>query len=253
MKLHLLATVAIAAAAISAPAFAEQAIGSVGVTAATTNIEAGGLEADGQTYSIDGSIALKASDAWTVNLQGAGSTNDGDLGEDESATIGAAATYAAADWRVGPTVSYTDTGNAGLWAIGGVAQKYIGDVTLSGGITYGNFEDVDADLWSFGGEVRYFVNDNFRINGGLNYISFDTGGTDFDGWVLGVGGEYQFASTPWSVTGGYTHGKVNDLDVDSDTFSIGLRYSFGGDLKARDRSGADLGTNGFSTVTAIFN
>ena len=47
--------------------------------------------------------------------------------------------------------------------------------------------------------------------------------------------------TPWSITGGYDHAELSDIDADADTFKIGVRYSFGGDLKARDRSGADLG------------
>ena len=34
---------------------------------------------------------------------------------------------------------------------------------------------------------------------------------------------------------------LDDLDVTVDTFSVGLRYTFGGNLRARDRSGADLG------------
>ena len=56
-----------------------------------------------------------------------------------------------------------------------------------------------------------------------------------------VDGEYQFAGTPWSLTGGYSHAKIDDADLDVDTFTIGVRYSFGGDLKARDRSGVFLG------------
>lgn len=240
MKLRLFATAAIAAAALSAPAFA-QSIGSVGVTAAHTEADVLGFEAEGEAYTLDGNVAFKASPNWTITLNGAAGTTDGDLGDDSAFAAGAAATYAGADWRVGPTVSYADGGDAGMWTVGGVAQKYIGDVTLSGAVNYGNVDDVDADIWTVGGEVRYFVNDNFRINGGLTWATADVGGADVDGWSAGVGGEYQFAGTPWSLTGAYTHAKLDDVDFDSDTFAIGVRYSFGGDLKARDRSGADLG------------
>ncbi|MES2035572.1 MAG: hypothetical protein V4466_15485 [Pseudomonadota bacterium] len=249
MKLRLFATAAIAAAAISAPAFA-QSVGSVGLGAAHTEIDAGGFEADGQTYSIDGNVAFKASPNWTITLNGLAGTTDGDLGDDSAFAAGAAATFAGADWRVGPTVSYSDAGDSSLWTVGGVAQKYLGDVTLSGAVNYGNIDDVDADIWTVGGEVRYFVSDNFRLNGGLTWATVDAGGVDADGWALGLGGEYQFASTPWSITGGYTHAVVDDADLDSDTFAIGVRYSFGGDLKARDRSGADLatGANPFASI-----
>ncbi|MDP3594659.1 MAG: hypothetical protein Q8R94_22595, partial [Phenylobacterium sp.] len=49
-------------------------------------------------------------------------------------------------------------------------------------------------------------------------------------------------STPWSITGGYEHGEIDDLDLKSDTFRVGLRYTFGGTLRDRDQSGASLGS-----------
>lgn len=244
MKLRLFATAALAAAALSAPALAQDATGSVGVTASQTEVDLGGLEGDGQAYGIDGTVAFKASDAWTVTLQGAAGTTDGDLGDDDSFSAGAALTYAGADWRVGPTVSYADAGGEGLWTVGAVAQKYLGDVTLSGAVNYGNIDDVDADIWSVGAEARYFVTDNFRVDAGLAWATADVAGTDIDGWNVGIDGEYQFAGTPWSLTGGYSHATLDDVDLDVDTFAIGFRYSFGGDLKARDRSGSDLGAGG---------
>ena len=244
MKLRLFATAAVAAAALSAPALAQDATGSIGVTAAQTEVDFAGLEADGQSYAIDGSVAFKAADAWTVTLQGNAGTTDGDLGDDDAFAVGAGLTYAGADWRVGPTVSYSDAGGESLWTVGGVAQKHLGDVTLSGAVTYGNIDDLDADIWSVGGEVRYFVTDNFRVDAGLAWASADVAGADIDGWNIGSVGEYQFAGTPWSVTGGYSHAALDDVDLDADIVSIGLRYSFGGDLKSRDRSGADLGAGG---------
>lgn len=252
MKLRLFATAAIAAAALSAPALAQDAIGSAGLTAAHTETEVLGFEADGETYTLDGSVAVKATENWTLTIGADIGESEGDLANDDTAFgIGAAATYAGADWRVGPTVSFNTAGDSNLWTVGGVAQKYMGDVTLSGAVNYGSVDDVDADIWTVGGEVRYFFNDNFRVNGGLAWATADVGGTDVDGWSAGVGGEYQFAGTPWSITGGYTHAKLDDADLDSDTFAIGVRYSFGGDLKARDRAGADLGA-GTSPFASVF-
>lgn len=249
MKLRLLATAAVvaAAAAISAPAFAQDATGSVGVNASNTSID----DFDGQSYGVDGSVAFKASDAWTVSLQGVASTTDGDFGDDSGFAAGAALTYAGSDFRVGPTISYSDGGDLGIWTVGGVAQKYLDNVTLSGAVTYSNIDDFDVDVWSVGGEVRYFVSDNFRIQGGLSYASADAPGGDIAGWNIGVGGEYQFAETPWSITGGYSRATIDDVDVDADTFSIGLRYSFGGNLKARDRSGSDLGAGGNAVTSFV--
>lgn len=251
MKLRMFATAAVAVAALSTPAFAQDATGSVGVSAATTNVEVLGVEGDGQTYGLDGSVAFKASDAWTVTLQGNAAATDGDLGEDESFAIGAGLTYAGDDWRVGPTVSYADLGGEGQWAVGAVAQKYFDTVTLSGAINYASIDDIDADVWSLGGELRYFVTDNFRVDGGVNWAVAKVPGSDVNGWNVGLDAEYQFAGTPWSLTGGYSHANVEDADLDSDTFTVGFRYSFGGDLKARDRSGADLGAGGNPFASAF--
>lgn len=252
MKLRLFATAAIAAAAISAPAFAQDAIGSVGIGAAHTEVDVAGFEADGETYTIDGSVAVKATENWTLTVGANIGESEGDLATDDTAFgLKAGATFAGSDWRVGPTVSFDTAGDSTIWTVGGVAQKYIGNVTLAGAVDFGQIDDVDADIWSVGGEVRYFVNDNFRIQGGLTWATVDAGGIDADGWSAGVGGEYQFAGTPWSITGGYTHATVDDADLDSDTFALGVRYSFGGDLKARDRAGADLGA-GSSPFASIF-
>lgn len=244
MKLRMFATAAVVAAALSTPALAQVATGSVGVSASQTDVEVGGLEGDGQAYAIDGSVALKAADGWTVTLQGNAGTTDGDLGEDESFAIGAGLTYADDNWRVGPTVSYADLDGEGQWTAGVVAQKYFDTVTLSGAVNYASIDDIDADVWSLGGELRYFVTDNFRVDGGVTWAVAKVPGSDVNGWNVGVDAEYQFAGTPWSLTGGYSHAKVEDADLSSDTFTVGFRYAFGGDLKARDRSGADLGAGG---------
>ncbi|MBP7704068.1 MAG: outer membrane beta-barrel protein [Caulobacter sp.] len=254
MKLRMFATAAVvaAAAAISAPAFAQDATGSVGVSASTTNIDVGGGDGDFQTYGIDGSVALQASENWTVTLGGNIATTDGDIGDDTGFGASAALTYSGSDWRVGPTVGYTDNGDDGQWFVGGVAQKYLDNVTLTGAVNYANIDDVDADVWTIGGDVRYFVSDNFRINGGLSYITVDAGGGDANAWNVGLGGEYQFANTGWSVAGGWDHSTSDDIDFDADTFKIGVRYSFGGSLKERDRSGADLGGAGLGALGVLF-
>ena len=65
---------------------------------------------------------------------------------------------------------------------------------------------------------------------------------DTDLYNLGLDAEYQFAGTPVSVVGGYERGKWDDLDLTTDTFRIGVRYSFGGDLRARDAAGVGQGS-----------
>lgn len=250
MKLRMFATAAAVAvaAAVSAPAFAQEATGSIGVSAATTEIE----DVDFQTYAIDGTVALQASEAFTVTLGADISNLDGDGIDDTGFGVQGALTYNGGDWRVGPTVSYSDNDEDGQWTVGAVAQKYLDNVTLTGAINYSNIDEADLDIWTFGGDVRYFVSDNFRLNAGLSYISLDDGTDEANGWNFGLGGEYQFASTGWSVAGGWDHTSADDVDLDADTFKIGVRYTFGGTLKDRDRSGADLGGNGLGALGVLF-
>ncbi len=251
MKLRMFATAAVvAAAAVAAPAFAQDAVGSAGLSVAHTEIDTKLVDLDGQTYTLDGSVAVKATENWTLSLGANLGTADGDLGDDTAFGLNGAFTYNGGDWRVGPTVGFTSIGDESLWTVGGVAQKYFDKVTLTGAINYGQADELDADIWSVNGDVRYFVSDNFRLNAGAGFAKVDTDQGDADLWTAGVGAEYQFASTPWSVFGGYDHVELKDFDVSADTFKIGARYTFGGDLKARDRAGADLPTGiaAFSSV-----
>jgi len=240
MKLHLFVTAAVAAASLSAPAFAADAVGSIGLSAAHTELDLGPISADGEAYTLDGSVALQTAPNWTVTLGGAAVTTDNGIGDDTTASGNVALTYAGSDWRAGGFVGAGETAGETLWAVGAVAQKHIGDVTLVGTAGYGKVDGIDADLWGARGDIRYFVSDNFRINGGLGVARIDGSGADADLWTIGAGGEYQFAGTPWSVFAGVDHTEANDLDLTADTVKIGLRFGFGGDLKARDRSGADL-------------
>jgi len=65
-----------------------------------------------------------------------------------------------------------------------------------------------------------------------------------------VGAEYEFENTPFSLGAAYTRADIDSLDVD--TWSVGLRYSFGGGLQARDRAGANLGVSAISSVLNVF-
>lgn len=244
MKLRLFATAALAAAALSAPALAQDQIGSAGISAANTQIDVAGLEAEGNAYVLDGAVAVKANDNWTVTLAGSAGEADGDLDDDTALNLAVGATYNGGDWRVGPTVSFNTAGDDTLWTVGAVAQKYLDRVTLAGGVSFGQVDGADADIWTVGGEARFFVTDNFRIDAGAAWATAEAAGFDIDGWNVGVDAEYQFAGTPWSITGGYSRASIEDIDAEADTFSVGFRYTFGGDLKARDRAGADLGAGG---------
>ncbi len=240
MKNALFASAAVAALTLAAPSFA-QSVGSVGANYSHSEVEIGALEAEGDIIAVDGNVAFEVTPAWTVTLDGAVSYDD-DATDDEFGLTGTGAlTYDLSNSRVGAFLGAADQGDATLVGGGVVAETNMQNVTLSGQAGYGQVDDIDVDVWGLNGEARYFVSDNFRLDGSLGYVSAESGGVDADGWLFGVGGEYQLAASPISFTAGYTHGELNDLDVSADTFSVGVRYSFGGDLRARDRAGANVG------------
>jgi hypothetical protein len=241
MKTQLFAAAAILAVAVSAPAFAQN-VGSVGAAVNYSDIKATGLDADGTSVKVDGNVAIPTG-AWTVTLNGNVSVNDNDLSDETVASTAAHLTTTVGDgWRVGGFGALSRPSNDTLWAVGAEASKYFDKVTLNGLAAYGQETYGDADLYTVRGEARYFVSDDFRLDAGAGYSNLDLkAAPSADIWDVNVGGEYKFANSGWSTFGKYTHTESKDLaDLNSEAVKVGFRYTFGGSLKTRDRSGADL-------------
>lgn len=246
MKTLFLASAA-AAALFAAPALAQDAIGSVGLTYSNPSIEIAGDDFDADVWTVDGTVAIPANN-WTVTFNGAIDYAKA-YGEDD--TTGAAAahltTMVAGDVRVGGFVAGNGIGSGDtVYTVGAEAQKYLAGSTLTGVVAYTSADDLDADIWTIGGDAAFYVMPNLRLNAGVSYNNVDAQFGDIDAWTYGVGGEYEFIGTPFSVAAGYTRADIDSIDVD--TWSLGLRYSFGGGLQARDRAGANLKGAGIASV-----
>ncbi|NGM52470.1 hypothetical protein G5B46_22895 [Caulobacter sp. 602-2] len=241
MKTQLFAAAAVLAVAVSAPAFAQN-IGSVGAAVDYTNVDTSVGDADGTSVVIDGSVAIPTG-SWTITASGDVSIADSDVSQRTVASGAAHATTVIGNGlRIGGFTALSRPSNDTLWAVGGEAQKYLGNVTLTGLAAYGQSNDLDADLWTVRAGANYFVSDDFRLDAGLGWSNVD-GLVDADIWDINVGGEYKFANTGWSTFAKYTHSEADDLaDLKSDAVKVGLRYTFGGSLKARNAAGADLAT-----------
>jgi hypothetical protein len=242
MKTQLFAAAAILAVAVSAPAFAQN-IGSVGAAVDYNNIDTNAGSADGTSVVIDGSVAIPTG-SWTITGAADVSIADSDVSQRTVATGAVHATTVVGNGlRIGGFTALSRPSNDTLWAVGGEAQKYLGNTTLTGLVAYGQSNDLDADLWTVRAGANYFVSDDFRLDGGLGWSKVDGRFADADIWDISVGGEYKFANTGWSTFAKYTHSEADDLaDLKSDAVKVGLRYTFGGSLKARNASGADLAT-----------
>ena len=170
MNTKLLATAAlVVAAAVSAPAFAQN-VGSVGAAVNYTDVDSKLFNGNGSSVVIDGSVAIPLSGAWTVTANGDVSISDNDLSDETVASGAVHLTTKIGDTvRVGGFTALSRPSNDTLWAVGAEAQKYLDKVTLTGLVAYGQSNDLDADLYSVRGEARYFVSDNFRLNAGAGW------------------------------------------------------------------------------------
>lgn len=237
MKNVFLASVA-AATLIAAPAFAQNAIGSVGVAYNYADVEG----ADVNRGVIDGTVASPVFGDWTVTFNAEGAYTDVDgLGDDTSLAGAVHLSKKIEDMRFAGFVGASEVLGGTMTTFGLEGQKYLERATLTGVASYGTVHD--ADIWTVSGDAAFYATPQLRLNAGASYASADNLfiGGDVDGWSAGVGAEYQFANSPYSVFGGYDYAKSSDLDVDANVFSIGMRYSFGGGLQARDQAGANLG------------
>ncbi|MDQ1153908.1 porin [Brevundimonas sp. SORGH_AS_0993] len=247
MKTILLSTAA-AVTLIAAPAFAQDAIGSVGVTYANPSVDVVGSKADADVWTVDGSVALPVQD-WTVTLNGAVDHMKA-FGEDDTSGVVAAhgTKMWAPDVRAGGFVAANGIGTGDtVWTVGAEAQKYLANATLTGLVAW---TDADAgDIWTVGGDAAFYVMPNLRLNAGVAYNDIDGNTGSVDAWTYGVGAEYEFENTPFSLGASYTRADLDAADID--TWSVGLRYSFGGGLQARDRAGANLGVSAITSVLGV--
>lgn len=241
MKSLLLLTSALAAFA-AAPALAQDGpVGSVGLSYSNSEIKLGGLKADTDSYAIDGVVAVDAFSGWTATFAGSIEHSD-DLDETSVAGTAHLTRMVGSDLRLGGFVGAADIGDETAWSVGAEAQKYLAGATLTGFVAYTTADDIDVDAWTLGADAAFYPMANLRLNAGLSYSDVDAGGLKADLWTYGVGAEYQISNTPFSVVGGYSRGDVEDVTID--TWTVGLRYSFGGGLQARDRAGAALPGSG---------
>lgn len=241
MKSLFLATAAVAAFA-AAPALAQDGVGSIGVVYANSDLDVAGSGAEVESATLDAAFAVPVTADWTVTLDGGLNYALDDVAADSTNVNGRIhATTLVSGVRVGAFAGGSEVYGEQLWSFGAEAQTYLDKVTLTGSLAYETLEGSDAEAWTVAGDASYFITPEFRVNGGAGWTTVEAGGLDIDGWQANVGGEYRIPGTGMGVTAGFTHAELEDIDVSIDTLSIGLRFSFGGDLQSRERAGADLG------------
>lgn len=246
MRTQLLAAVAATTLLGLAGAAHAQAVGHVGANYSRSELDAGVLgEADADAFQLEGAVAF-GSDPIGAQIDASVNRFEAD---DEDATVWAVTGHVNRKFDgglIGGFAGVSTSDDVTLWAVGAEGQANLGAATtLYGQFGYGQAEDLDdVDFWAGRAELRHFFTENFKLQGSAGFTKADAQGGELDMWNLGVDAEYQFAGTPWSITGGYEHGEVDDVDLSADTFRLGVRYSFGGTLRDRDQAGASLGSAG---------
>lgn len=244
MKTQLIATAAAAAFFALTGAAQAQTVGHVGANYSRVEIDAGALgDTDADVIQGEGAVAFDAGPL-RAQIDGSVTNFDTDGGDATTWSTTGHLNKTFEGGLAGGFVGVSKSDDVTLWAVGAEAQFNVTPkTTLYGQVGYGQSDDLDdVDFWAGRAELRYFVTDNFKIAGNAGFTKADATGGDLDMWNVGADAEYQFAGTPWSVIGAYEHGELDDADLKSDTFKVGLRYTFGGTLRDRDQAGASLGS-----------
>ncbi|MBY0565242.1 MAG: hypothetical protein K2P58_13800 [Hyphomonadaceae bacterium] len=122
-------------------------------------------------------------------------------------------------------------------------QHYVGRTTLSADLSYSSISDIpffgEISTTGVSGEARFFQTDNVSAHINLGYAEFDTdfGGGDIKS--LGAGLEWKPDSLPISFFG-EARGWTSDTVTEESSWRVGARYTWGGSLFDRNRSGAAL-------------
>jgi hypothetical protein len=183
---------AAALAVVAAPSVAAaQATGYVG--AVYSNSDFGGGD-DVESWGAEGAVAFAGSGSIVFELDAAiGTTDDSGTGDDETAYGLVGHVYARnSDHLFGGFVGIAGSDDTETFVAGLEASKFFDQWTLAGAVFYGNNDDFDTDGYGVNAEGRFFINDNFRLNGNIGWVSVDDGAGDDDAMLYGVGGEYQW-------------------------------------------------------------
>lgn len=256
MKTYLLG--AAAALAIAAPGVAAAQSGYVDLGYSNGEVEVGPFEDDADGWTVGGAAAWDGNGALGFQLDALLGNTDVDGGGDiDTFNLGGHLFSRNSGHLIGGFVNIGEVDFGGgadfdYWTFGLEGQLYLSSTTLDGAVSYSDADDSNAELLAFDVGLTHFVSDNFSLGANFGFGSIEGGGPDTDVSTLGLGAEYQFASLPISVFGGYQHSELDDFDVESDALSIGIRYNFGGSLFDRNRSGASLSRGaGFGRYASV--
>ena len=237
---------AVAALAIAAPGVASAQNAYVDLGYSSSEGDVAGIDVEGDGWTLGGAAAFGGNG-------GLGTQFDATIGESEDTStwnVGGHLFTRSDTYLFGAFANYGAVepdgagGDYNAWTLGLEGQWYASRTTFDWSVAYSDAEDLDATFTGADVGVTHFVTDNVSFGGGIGFGTVDVASFDTNTLTYGLGAEYQFASLPISIYGGWNHFDLDDFDTDGDTLSVGVRYNFGGTLLERNRSGASLGRGG---------
>ena len=248
-----------------------------------------GDDLDDETYAYlegSGRANIPLSDAFSLQADVDGwntftGRDDGDGGEENLQTFFAGALHAT--WRAPETgaaggfvqLGSSNSGNdenATFWLLGAEGQFYLGDFTLYGQAGYFDADDEDeddvmTDAFFVRGVARWFLNDNFRLQGEFSWAAGEEADSspadNFTFYSWGLRADRVMGSNPIALFAAYEGlwGEEEEVGCSpcNETYTehrliVGVAFHFGvSDLKAQDRRGATLDTPDVGRWTAASN
>lgn len=243
MKTILMTAVCAVALAATA-AEAREINGKISGSYAQTSIELPPLQdVEADVWTVQGGFTTPLGDRFDLQVDGEINRFEFEGGD---ATVFSPTVHLLMDLplgQIGGFVGSSHSDDGTFWGAGVEARADIAENwKVNGSFGYGTSDaGGDQDIWAARAEVRWYLNDNTRFNGFANYTSNDFGSADLDGWTFGLDAEHRFKGLPISAFGRYEHSEIDDIGLESDTFKIGVAWSFGGSsLKDSDQRGPSM-------------
>lgn len=230
MRSLLIAAAAIVA--VAAPGVAAAQTGYVGAVYINTDVDGFG---DADAYGIEGAVAFEGVNGIGFELDAA--LLDSDDSDAAGSLVGHIFTRNDR-YLFGGFVGVNSSDDNTTWEVGVEANKYFDRWTLGGAVSYANNDDADVDGTGVNVRAAVFPHDNLRLQANLGWANVDGGGGDTDGWLYGVGVEWQPEAMPVSFGLAYNRVDFDDAGIEADTIGVTVRYNWGGSLFDRDRRGA---------------
>lgn len=203
--------------------------GSVGANVLRVDTDFG----DADAYGVDGEVIFETGGGWSAILEGSFADSD-DADSVVSAQGHLINLSGNSAW--GGFVGVADSDGSTVFSVGGEYAQFFDTSTLAFNVNYGNDDDNNVDAYGVSGAYRIFAGDNLRFDIGAALGRAESGGLDADVNSIGVGVEYRFDASPFSVGAAYS--RVDGDIAEANVFGLTARWNFGDEsLKAADRKG----------------